>query len=72
MIVLTVLVGGLIVLNWLRIAPYLPRSRKPLLPVEDRPPLASRITFTSIDQYVAEGLRGIRIHLMQADRRGRF
>ena len=48
---------------------YLPRSRKPFMPAEDRPPLASRITCASIEDYAAEGMKGFTILLMQAERR---
>lgn len=50
---------------------FLPRSRKPLLPAEDRAPLPGRITCTDISGYVAHGYQGIVVHLMQADRRRR-
>ncbi len=50
---------------------YLPRSRKPVLPREDRAPLPGRITCTDIHDYVAGGYQGIVVHLMQADRRRR-
>lgn len=50
---------------------YLPRSRKPHLPAEDRAPLHGRITCSDIAEYVASGYEGIVVHLMQADRRRR-
>ncbi|RBY89904.1 hypothetical protein [Blastococcus sp. TF02A-26] len=50
---------------------FLPRSRKPVLPREDRAPLAGRITCSDISDYVAGGYQGIVVHLMQADRRRR-
>ena len=68
-IVLTALVGGFTYLYWRQIEPFLPGARRPFLPPEDRPPLASGITFADIEEYVAEGMRGLRIHLMQAARR---
>ena len=50
---------------------YLPRSRKPVLPREDRAPLPGRITCSDVSDYVAAGYQGIVVHLMQADRRRR-
>ncbi len=50
---------------------FLPRSRKPLLPREDRAPLPGRITCADVSDYVASGYQGIVVHLMQADRRRR-
>ena len=50
---------------------FLPRSRKPHLPAEDRAPLPGRITCSDISDYVASGYQGIVVHLMQADRRRR-
>lgn len=50
---------------------FLPRSRKPLLPAEDRAPLPGRITCSDVSDYVAHGYQGIVVHLMQADRRRR-
>ena len=50
---------------------FLPRSRKPLLPAEDRAPLPGRITCADVSDYVAHGYQGIVVHLMQADRRRR-
>ncbi|WP_091941291.1 hypothetical protein [Trujillonella endophytica] len=50
---------------------YLPRSRKPHLPREDRAPLPGRITCSDVSDYVTAGYEGIVIHLMQADRRRR-
>ena len=50
---------------------FLPRSRKPVLPREDRAPLVGHITCSDISDYVASGYQGIVIHLMQADRRRR-
>lgn len=50
---------------------FLPRSRKPHLPREDRAPLPGRITCADIHDYVAGGYQGIVVHLMQADRRRR-
>ena len=50
---------------------FLPRSRKPVLPREDRAPLPGRITCADISDYVASGYQGIVVHLMQADRRRR-
>ncbi|WP_409328806.1 hypothetical protein [Trujillonella humicola] len=49
----------------------LPRSRKPLLPAEDRAPLPGRIRCSDLSGYVASGYQGIVVHLMQADRRRR-
>jgi hypothetical protein len=50
---------------------FLPRSRKPHLPADDRAPLPGRITCSDISDYVASGYQGIVVHLMQADRRRR-
>ena len=50
---------------------FLPRSRKPLLPRDDRAPMAGHITCSDISDYVASGYQGIVVHLMQADRRRR-
>jgi hypothetical protein len=50
---------------------FLPRSRKPLLPKEDRAPLAGHISCSDISDYVASGYQGIVVHLLQADRRRR-
>jgi hypothetical protein len=50
---------------------FLPRSRRPVLPREDRAPLAGRMTCADISDYVAGGYQGIVVHLMQADRRRR-
>lgn len=50
---------------------FLPRSRKPVLPREDRAPLPGRITCSDVHDYVAAGYQGIVVHLMQADRRRR-
>jgi hypothetical protein len=50
---------------------FLPRSRKPVLPREDRAPLAGHISCSDISDYVASGYQGIVVHLMQADRRRR-
>ena len=47
---------------------FLPRSRKPVLPREDRAPLAGHITCSDISEYVAGGYQGIVIHLVQAAR----
>ena len=48
---------------------FLPRSRKPLLPREDRAPLPGRMTCSDVSDYVAAGYQGIVVHLMQAARR---
>jgi hypothetical protein len=45
------------------------RSRKPSLPADDRAPLPGRMRPTSIEGYLASGLLGVRVHLMQAARR---
>ena len=50
---------------------FLPRSRKPFLPQEDRAPLPGRISCSDVSDYVAAGYQGIVVHLMQADRRRR-
>jgi hypothetical protein len=50
---------------------FLPRSRKPRLPSEDRAPLPGRIPCSDVSDYVARGYQGIVVHLMQADRRRR-
>jgi hypothetical protein len=50
---------------------FLPRSRKPHLPREDRAPLPGHITCSDISDYVAGGYQSIVVHLMQADRRRR-
>jgi hypothetical protein len=50
---------------------FLPRSRKPHLPREDRAPLAGRIACSDVSDYVAHGYQAIVVHLMQADRRRR-
>lgn len=68
-LVLSALLAGFGWLYWERLAPYLPRVQRPVLPPEDRAPLASRITFTTIEEYVADGIRGLHLHLMQAARR---
>lgn len=48
---------------------FLPRSRKPFLPREDRAPLPGRMTCSDVSDYVAGGYQGIVVHLMQAARR---
>jgi hypothetical protein len=48
---------------------FLPRSRKPHLPREDRAPLPGHITCADVSDYVAHGYQGIVVHLMQAARR---
>jgi hypothetical protein len=50
---------------------FLPRSRKPHLPREDRAPLPGHISCSDISDYVAGGYQSIVVHLMQADRRRR-
>lgn len=47
-------------------------DRRPLLPAADRPPRGlPRINPSAVrDDYIADGMRGIQIHLMQAARGG--
>jgi hypothetical protein len=68
-LILMVSIGWVLFTYGKRSGSVLPRSRKPFMPAEDRPPLTGHIAFSSVDDYVASGYQSIVIHLMQAARR---